>query len=100
MIALWMEDLRQPYAVSVMNHVLSHFNDPSVEFGFQFQSPPQRPGTALAPKAENPLPAACQVVGRRAAHRTQSDDDYVVIHFFIVQTRSGPRGCGSMLTSS
>src|SRR5258708_32081116 len=31
MIALWVEDLRQPYAVSVMNHVLNHINDPDVE---------------------------------------------------------------------
>jgi LacI family transcriptional regulator len=31
MIGLWMEDLRQPYAIGVMNHVLSHFNDPAIE---------------------------------------------------------------------
>lgn len=31
MIALWVEDLRQPYAISLMNHVLDHFSDPSFD---------------------------------------------------------------------
>ncbi|HLK57156.1 MAG TPA: LacI family DNA-binding transcriptional regulator [Chthonomonadaceae bacterium] len=39
MIALWVEDLRQPYAVSIMNHVLSQVNDPCVELVIRAMRP-------------------------------------------------------------
>ncbi len=39
MIALWVEDLRQPYAIAVMNHILCHFNDPSFELVIRTMRP-------------------------------------------------------------
>jgi hypothetical protein len=48
---------KMPETIRVPFLAIRRFSDPSVEFGFQFQSPPVRPGTALAPKTENPLPA-------------------------------------------
>lgn len=48
---------KMPESIRVPYLAIRRFSDPSVEFGFQFQSPPVRSGTALAPKAENPLPA-------------------------------------------
>jgi len=49
---------KMPESIRVPYLAIRRFSDPSVEFGFQFQSPPAaRTGTALQPKAENPLPA-------------------------------------------
>lgn len=48
---------KMPESIRVPYLAIRRFSDPSVEFGFQFQSPPARPGTALQTKPENPLPA-------------------------------------------
>jgi hypothetical protein len=49
---------KMPETIRIPYLAIRRFSDPSVEFGFQFQSPPVSAGsTALAPKAQNPLPA-------------------------------------------
>ncbi len=48
MIGLWIEDLRQPYAISIMNHVLSHFNDPAVELVIRSMRNIEAPPLAMA----------------------------------------------------
>ena len=47
---------KMPETIRVPYLAIRRFSDPSVEFGFQFQSPPTPAGTALAAKPENPLP--------------------------------------------
>ena len=48
-----------PETIRVPFLAIRRFSDPSVEFGFQFQSPPLRnaPGTSIAAKPETSLPA-------------------------------------------
>lgn len=49
---------KMPESIRVPYLAIRRFNDPSVEFGFQFQSPPERaPGGALQPRPEAALPA-------------------------------------------
>lgn len=49
---------KMPETIRIPFLAIRRFSDPSVEFGFQFQSPPTaRPGTALAAKPEPSLPA-------------------------------------------
>jgi hypothetical protein len=54
---------KMPETIRVPYLAIRRFSDPSVEFGFQFQSPPAtsaRPSTALQAKPENPLPAVVE----------------------------------------
>jgi len=52
---------KMPESIRVPYLAIRRFSDPSVEFGFQFQSPPERqPGTALQAKPEPALPAAIE----------------------------------------
>ena len=48
---------KMPESIRVPYLAIRRFSDPSVEFGFQFQSPPERtPGSALPAKTETALP--------------------------------------------
>jgi len=54
---------KMPETIRIPFLAIRRFSDPSVEFGFQFQSPPAatRAGaTALQPKPEAPLPAVVE----------------------------------------
>lgn len=50
---------KMPETIRIPFLAIRRFSDPSVEFGFQFQSPPTapRPGTAVAAKSDAALPA-------------------------------------------
>jgi hypothetical protein len=59
---------KMPESIKVPYLAIRRFSDPSVEFGFQFQSPPERtPGTALQAKAETALPAPLEEKKKEAS---------------------------------
>ena len=59
---------KMPETIRIPFLAIRRFSDPSVEFGFQFHSPPSaRPGTAVATKPEPSLPAPVEETKPEAA---------------------------------
>jgi hypothetical protein len=69
---------KMPETIRVPFLAIRGFRDPSVEFGFQFQSPPAArpgPGTALATKPEAPPPARIEKVEKEEKNPEQQPQE-------------------------
>lgn len=68
-----------PESIRVPFLAIRGFRDPSVEFGFQFQSPPAaRPGTSLAAKPESALPAPIEEKEEKQVEPVREEPGQVV----------------------
>jgi hypothetical protein len=70
---------KMPETIRVPFLAIRGFRDPSVEFGFQFQSPPARPGTALATKPDAPPPARIEKVEKEEKRTPEQEEPGQVV---------------------